>query len=699
MLVCNHKKVESPFCPFRKGDARFGIEKNIQEEKLMIKTRKPALIIIVLIAAMLFCAIFGGCNFAETGGGSSGGPTVEKPQPAAEVQSVSVRYNGSAVSGLLSVELDLGSIQLAAQVVMDDGADGTVTWQSGTPAVAQVDQNGLVTLNAGGETVISASAGGKTASFVLSVTQAAAADKEYTITVNGGAADYAAAHAGTMVTLTPQIPQDKVFRDWLWDESIYTVYGNSFIMPEGDVTISAEFSDKLSDIRIVSLPDDNRIVAGGSFVSDGLKILARSVTGEEWDVTGDVTYSEYDGGESITATYSLGNVTRAVQIPVVAFSGYTVTSESFRDLDGVMNEAPKDIYDSSYDGYKESGFIASSVPETGGTNNGVKFSVQGSTFCVSNITTNRDIIFYFWSDFEGNAHINSSIASADYYDTTGGGGTPNAVRDVVMAEKFQLYVNQSEEATKINPAAIAAAYQQETPSWSVCGHFNDAWLADMAVVKGWNSVRLACVASESVNIAGIRVDFTGEELTEFASDIKINLNTAANLAERPDSLDQLPDSYRSTGAFYLERDPSVTDPNGMMKLSGNENGHGAITNMHTGESVTYYFWSEGNGMADIVLTAASSRGSSTHVYGVDMTTQYEVSVNSVITAITEGAAYSEHTWEQPDPSNQWLIFQQFEDVTVCTARIEKGWNSFELKMVGENKISPAELNVKFVYQQ
>lgn len=69
-----------------------------------------------------------------------------------------------------SIKLDKGqSITLVATVKPDDVLDKTVTWNSSQPSIASVDQNGVVTAISGGESVITASSGGKTAMCEVSV--------------------------------------------------------------------------------------------------------------------------------------------------------------------------------------------------------------------------------------------------------------------------------------------------------------------------------------------------------------------------------------------------------------------------------------------------------------------------------------------------------------------------------------------------
>ena len=68
---------------------------------------------------------------------------------------------------------------LTATVEPDTATDKTVTWESSDPNVATVDQSGKVTAVAQGTATITATAGGKTATCTVTVT-----DRTYTVSVN-----------------------------------------------------------------------------------------------------------------------------------------------------------------------------------------------------------------------------------------------------------------------------------------------------------------------------------------------------------------------------------------------------------------------------------------------------------------------------------------------------------------------------------
>ena len=69
----------------------------------------------------------------------------------------------------LALTVGDAAVQLKATVAPDNATDKTVTWTSDKPAVATVDATGKVTAVAGGEAIITAKAGDKTATCKVTV--------------------------------------------------------------------------------------------------------------------------------------------------------------------------------------------------------------------------------------------------------------------------------------------------------------------------------------------------------------------------------------------------------------------------------------------------------------------------------------------------------------------------------------------------
>lgn len=677
------------------------------KEKEMKKTIKIRIFILLIAAGLCISGMFFACG--------DNTESAKKPSVAPAVRSVTLQYEQKNVSGTLNVDVSFGTVQLTAVVTKDDGADGKVTYLSGTPSVAEINDSGLVTLKSSGETVISAAAGDKSHYIVLVVTDeySETESQTFTITVTGGTASCAAAKAGDRVMLTPMIPESKQFTAWNFDDAILEANGNSFVMPASNVEISAVLVDKLASIYIASQPDDNRIVKGGTLRADGLKIMARAfLGGEEWNVTAACEFSDYDGGDKVRASYTLGDVTKSAEIAVSEQTSYRVAAESFRNesIGGThyINAAPADINTEEYDKYRTSGYIA------GTQDNNLRFSDQNGTYAVSNIKRNVDIEYYFWSDFEANTHIIANVASSDTYktaDATYSDDGPNAVRPVKIAQQCEVFVNGSEKSVAVNPTAQANAFigSVNRSDWSVCGHFNETWIADMRVTKGWNTLRFNMIGSGTINLAGIEMRFTGAPLTEFVSDISLNMATAYTntTAVNPKPVD--PDvelaGHEDVGAVYLQVDPNYTGhPNNAMKFN-NEGDHRAVTNMKKDESVLYYVWSSGNGTAEIVLTAASSTTDSStsaglplSVHEVVLKDHYAFYING--DELVPSADVISPAYRDASGNGGWHVCQQFNKLTIGSAQIKAGWNEIEVKFVtGTRKITPAELNVNFIYQE
>lgn len=219
---------------------------NMKSEEVM--RRKGKLLAFVISAVLMLGTVSGlvGCVKNDD-------PVVEKPAPVYKVYSVTLRYNDANVDGgIINVDLSAGSIQLGANVRKDDGADGTVTYESSETSVATIDAQGKVTLISAGETIISATAGGKSHRVVLAVSDDYKTAESHSITVNGGTASVTAAEAGEYVTLTAEIPQHMDFIEWQFDgeDEIWT-NGNVFRMPDRDIVITADYDEMLYTLNVV----------------------------------------------------------------------------------------------------------------------------------------------------------------------------------------------------------------------------------------------------------------------------------------------------------------------------------------------------------------------------------------------------------------------------------------------------------------
>ena len=152
----------------------------------------------------------------------------------------------------------MGTVQLTAQVDKDEQADGTVTFTSSNPDIADVNNAGLVTLKSAGETVITATVDDESCYIVIVVTSQALIGDSYNITVSGGVAKNAegeiitSAIAGEYVTLVPTMPEHKDFVEWNFNtETDLWLNGNIFKMPNESLVINAEYVDTLYQLTMI----------------------------------------------------------------------------------------------------------------------------------------------------------------------------------------------------------------------------------------------------------------------------------------------------------------------------------------------------------------------------------------------------------------------------------------------------------------
>ncbi len=184
-------------------------------------------------------------------------PTLVEPDPIKEVTSVAIKYNNKTESdGYISVDLSAASIELTATVRVKNKCEYTLTFESSNEGVAEITNDGKVTLKSAGETVITAKAGGKSHSVVLAVSDGARG--VYAISVTGGSANLAQASAGDTVSLTPDPAKNEKFVRWEFvnpntNEIVNDLWvnGNDFRMPNHNLAISAVYEERTFALKAV----------------------------------------------------------------------------------------------------------------------------------------------------------------------------------------------------------------------------------------------------------------------------------------------------------------------------------------------------------------------------------------------------------------------------------------------------------------
>lgn len=203
--------------------------------------KRLAILLSLIFALSLICMV--GCT------------TVDPPESADRVYSVNLQFGGANVDGQLSVDLSMKNIRLIAKVLQD--GNELPTYKSSNEEVATITTNGVVKLLSKGETVITAEAGGKSHSIVLIVNNDNSTSAPYTITVSGGVAKNAdgeivtSAKAGDYLTLVPSMPEHMNFVNWSYSVEGMWVNGNLVKMPEGDLTVTAEYTEALYKLNLI----------------------------------------------------------------------------------------------------------------------------------------------------------------------------------------------------------------------------------------------------------------------------------------------------------------------------------------------------------------------------------------------------------------------------------------------------------------
>ena len=141
---------------------------------------------------------------------------------------------------------------LSATVTPDDATDITVTWSSSDTTVASVDDNGKVTAVKEGEATITAKAGEKTATCVVSVSK-----KVIAVTAVMLSKTDLALTEGEEETLSATVsPDDATDKSVTWSSSnvaIASVDGNGKVtaVKEGEATITAKAGDKTATCSVI----------------------------------------------------------------------------------------------------------------------------------------------------------------------------------------------------------------------------------------------------------------------------------------------------------------------------------------------------------------------------------------------------------------------------------------------------------------
>ena len=143
------------------------------------------------------------------------------------------------------------TVQLTATVLPSDAVDKTVTWASSKQSVATVSNSGVVTAVAEGETTITASAGGKSATCKVSVSKKPVPVES--VTLDNASLSLTEGDTYTLVaTVNPSNAADKTVSWTSSSQSVAAVSstGEVTAVSEGETTITASAGGKSATCKV-----------------------------------------------------------------------------------------------------------------------------------------------------------------------------------------------------------------------------------------------------------------------------------------------------------------------------------------------------------------------------------------------------------------------------------------------------------------
>ena len=215
---------------------------------------------------------------------------------------------------------------ITATVTPYNATNKTVTWSSGNPLIASVDQNGKVTGQAEGTTTITAKAGGKTANCMVSVKKSVVAVESVTLDITS-----TILNTGETLTLTATVKPDNATNKtvtWSSDNtSVATVDANGKVtaVDGGTATITAKAGDKSATCRVIVMKTDIPVT---SITLD--KNYLELTEGNTGIITATV---KPDNATNKTVTWSSSNPTKAAvdqngMVTAIAEGTVTITAKA-----------------------------------------------------------------------------------------------------------------------------------------------------------------------------------------------------------------------------------------------------------------------------------------------------------------------------------------------------------------------------------
>ncbi|NLW58589.1 MAG: hypothetical protein GX068_07640, partial [Bifidobacterium pseudolongum subsp. globosum] len=285
----------------------------------------------------------GTATITATAGGKSASVTVtvtKEDVPVVPVTSVAI--SGTGVSGNRAT-INVGAgLALSATVLPANASDKTVSWKSTNSSIASVDANGNVRGLKAGNAGITATAGGKSASIIVTVKEAGPVLQSIQITGNGVTNNKLSTPAGETVQLKVQAtPADATVTPTYWsssDTSIATVDGTGKVVTTkmGTVAITVTAGGKTASIVLTVTKPNTRF-------TDVLK-THHFYNDIEWLASAGVTTGFHDGTfrpeEETTRAQTVVFLHRmAVQRGDKDAAAFTPTEEDYKKFSDVDKDA------------------------------------------------------------------------------------------------------------------------------------------------------------------------------------------------------------------------------------------------------------------------------------------------------------------------------------------------------------------------
>ena len=282
----------------------------------------------------------GTATITATAGGKSASVTVTVTKEDVPVTSVAI--SGTGVSGNRAT-INVGAgLALSATVLPANASDKTVSWKSTNSSIASVDANGNVRGLKAGNAGITATAGGKSASIIVTVKEAGPVLQSIQITGNGVTNNKLSTPAGETVQLKVQAtPADATVTPTYWsssDTSIATVDGTGKVVTTkmGTVAITVTAGGKTASIVLTVTKPNTRF-------TDVLK-THHFYNDIEWLASAGVTTGFHDGTfrpeEETTRAQTVVFLHRmAVQRGDKDAAAFTPTEEDYKKFSDVDKDA------------------------------------------------------------------------------------------------------------------------------------------------------------------------------------------------------------------------------------------------------------------------------------------------------------------------------------------------------------------------